>query len=82
MKTLTNLSAEVVENPAPSVAFHHTVSEEDLVTQKDGQQRLKLRMVRVSHQHLVLASGQAELCLPLSELWRLAESIDPAFKKG
>lgn len=70
MKTLINLQAEAVETDyRGGQSYEHSVAE------LDGGQA---RVARLGLAGLTITNGTAEVAIPLGELFRLAERVEPA----
>jgi hypothetical protein len=77
MKTLINLTATETDAPKPAVGMEQVVLDE--VSLGDGKP-VWYRQARLSQQAIIIRAGTAELCIPLQEIWKLVESVEPALR--
>jgi hypothetical protein len=72
MKTLTNLKSDCIESDFKEAQVHHAVYGEE---PKKGFSR----SYRVGPEAIRFVQGKESVVIPMNELWKLVESVNPAF---
>lgn len=79
MLSLLNLSATVQDAPDPHIPFEHTLVEEAHLQTSSATASIAFRILGLSHAGLSFSKDDLRLFIPSSELWKLAETIDPRY---